>query len=198
MAIHRQSYVNSCGAATLLCAAQELGVAQIPQNAAYVLLAAGPTQLALTRACEKMLYQVTSNNPGTVNADGWGYSMPSRVVACARMLGLTAWAVADQTWTVRGLKMGFRDELAALRAMNALAEPGGSWWRSNHSTFRPVGHQRELKILLGRNNGALHYVMVRPNGTVMEPGAGVDHDTIPVAKTSVGMHGTGMSVYVQA
>lgn len=200
MATYRQTYANSCGAASLLCAAYELGVAQIPQSPVYLLLRAGATPLALSRACETQIYQVTSNNPGNINPHGWGYSMPSRIVICARMLGLQAWAVAYRTWSVRGLKIGYSDELRALRALNALAEPGGSWWRSNNSSFRPVGHQRELKVLLGRgrhNFGGMHYVMVRPDGTVMEPGAGVDHPNIQAAKIAVNMHGTGLSVFIQ-
>lgn len=195
METHQQSYPNSCGASCLLCAAIELGVTQIPQNPAYILLAAGATPLTNSQACETQLYQVTSNNPGNINPAGWGYSMPSNIVACARMLGLQAWAVAYQTWTVRGLKIGYNDELRALRAMNALIELGG-----NRSFLGLVGHQRELKILLGRgrhNFGGLHYVMVRPNGTTMEPGNGVDYPNIAQAKTAVSMHGTGFSVFLQ-
>jgi hypothetical protein len=195
MAVHQQSYTNSCGAASLLCAAEELGIAVIPQNLNYVLLAAGPTNLVLNQACESQLYQVTSNNPVNVNPHAWGYSMPSQVVACARMLGLQAWAVADATWSVRALKILYSNELSALRAMNALVEPGGS-----RSSFRPVGHQRVLKVLLDRsraNFGGMHFVMVRPDGSVMEPGAGEDHASIENAKTAVNMHGTGLSVFVQ-
>ena len=200
MATHQQSFNNSCGASCLLCAAYELGITQIPQNDAYLLLQAGATPLALSQACETQLYQVTSNNPGNIHPQGWGYSMPSQIVDCARMLGLQAWAVADRTWSVRGLKIGYSDELDQLRRMNALAEPGGAWWKSNHSSFSPVGHQRELKVLLGRgraNFGGLHYIMVRPDGSVMEPGDGVDHASIQAAKTAVSMHGTGLSVFVQ-
>ncbi len=43
----------------------------------------------------------------------------------------------------------------------------------------------------------MHYVMVRPNGSVMEPDAGVDHGSIQAAKTAVSMHGTGLSVFIQ-
>ncbi len=150
MATYIQGYPNSCGAACLLCGAFELGVAQIPQNANYLLLQGGPTPLALNQGCEDQLYQVTSNNPGAINPNGWGYSMPSDVVACARMLGLQAWAIAYKTWSVRGLKIGYRDEMQALRAMNALVEHG-----ANHSTFGPIGHQRELKVLMGRGRGQL-------------------------------------------
>lgn len=196
MATYQQSYPNSCGASCLLCAAFELGVPVIPQNPAYLLLAAAATPLALTQACETQLYQVTSNNPGNINPAGWGYSMPSDIVACARFLGLKAWAVAYGTWSVTGLKIGYSDELNALRALNALHEPGGS-----KSFYKPLGHQRELKILLGRgrhNFGGLHYVMVRPDGTVMEPGAGANYPDIAQAKTAVSMHGTGLSVFLQA
>lgn len=200
MAVKRQQFANSCGAASLLCAAIELGVPQIPFNPTYTLWLNGPTPLASNNVCETALYQVTSNNPGNINAAGWGYSMPSNVVRCARMLGLQAWAVAYRTWTVRGLKIGYRDELDALRMINALAEPGGSWRGSNHSTLGLLGHQRELKVLMGRgrhNFGGLHYVMVRPDRSVMEPGAGADYPAVDNAKTAVNMHGTGLSIFVQ-
>jgi hypothetical protein len=201
MAVHRQSYANSCGASCLLCAALELGVVQVPHNAVYPHWAVGPNPLVNSVFCETQLYEVTGENgrAGGPPAN-WGYSLPSGVVECARLLGLHAWAVAHRTWSVRGLKMGYRQELNRLVRMGALAQVGGSWWRRNRSVTAPVAHQRELKILVGRdraNFGGLHYVMVRPNGTVMEPGAGADQATIAHAKAATNMHGTGLSVYVQ-
>ncbi len=197
MATYQQSYLNSCGASCLLCGAYELGINQIPQNPRYILLQAGPTPLELTQACETQIYQVTSNNPNNINPDGWSYSMPSQIVICARMLGLTAWATAYRTWSVRGLKIGYNNELNALRALNALDEPGGSWWKSNRSFRNPIGDQRELRVLLERKHFGMHYVMIRPDGTVMEPGAGVDYGSIQAAKVAIDMHGTGLSVFIQ-
>ena len=195
MVTHVQTYPNSCGAASLLCAASELGVATIPANATYPRWTGGPKPLAVTTACETDLYQVTGSATGAPSPQDWGYSMPSGVVSCARLLGLNAWALAYDTWTVKGLKFAYNDEIARLRGLNALAESSDT-----HSTTKPVGHQRELKILFGRersNFGALHYVMVRPDGTVMEPGFGNDHASIDACKTAVSMHGTGLSVMVQ-
>ncbi len=180
MATHQQSQQYSCGAATLLCAASELGVAQIPAGPLW----ASGCALAVNDTCELKLYQVTS--PAS------HYSMPSGIVRCARGLGLKAKALAYNTWTVWGLKKSFKAEIADLKSLAALQED-----RHSKSVFKPNNNQRELKILFDRDTKALHYVMVRPNGTVMEPGAGRDYSTIAEVKTALGMHGTGLSVFVQ-
>lgn len=188
MAVKQQQFLNSCGAASLLCAAHELGVANIP---AYepALLWAMQVPLALDNACEARLYQVCCNQLDGANPANWGYSMPSKVIFCAQLLGLEAWAVAHDTWTIGALKLVYGVELERLRQMGALVEIG-----SRRSTFAPGPNERELKVLTAW--GALHYVMVRPDGTVMEPGQGQNHPNVTAAKNTIHMRGTGLSVFV--
>jgi hypothetical protein len=189
----RQRYRNSCGAACLLCAAKELSVAAIPVNQGYALWKNAPEPLALSEACEKRLYQVTSVHSRLgANPQSWGINLPSNIVLCARMLGLKAKVIAYDTYTVGRLKRVFSDEMPKLAGMHALETSS-----SSHSTFRPNPRQRELKVLVDRRSGNMHYVMVRPDGTVMDPGMGVDVDDIQKAKKHANMHGTGLSVFVQ-
>lgn len=204
MVTHAQNFQNSCGPSCLLVAALEMGVMHIPAHpnpGIYYTWVGNPRVLANDLECETILYQVTGQNGALGgNPNDWGYSMPSGIVRCARLLGMQAWVIAHRTWTVRGLKIAYRQELDVLRAMGALVSQDGSWWRTNRSTTAPVMHQFELKVLFGRtraNIGALHYVMVRPNHTVMEPGNGIDYPNINAAKTAVQMNGTGLSVFVQ-
>jgi hypothetical protein len=116
--------------------------------------------------------------------------MPSGVAECARVLGLKVKVIAYRTWTVLGLKLSYKAEIHALRAMGVLEEHG-----SSKSVFKPNPRQRELKVLRGKG-GALHYVMVRNNGMVMDPGYGQDL-SMAETKTLLEMHGTGVSIFLQ-
>ena len=110
MATHKQSQVYSCGAATLLCAAKELGISQIPAGPLWT----DGCALEVNDACEAKLYKVTS--PAS------HYSMPSGIVRCARGLGLKAKTLAYNTWTVWGLKKAYKAEIADLKSLGALEE----------------------------------------------------------------------------
>jgi hypothetical protein len=188
-----QRYPNSCGAASLLCAAHELGVANIPINNAYSLWI-NQTPLNADDFCETLLYQVTSNRPNDLagSAAAWGYSMPSGIVTCARALGLQAEVHAYRTKTVWLLKKAYGAEMQTLRQMNALHEHN-----STTSLYAPGFGARELKILAHHPVLCmLHYVMVRHSGTVMDPANGVDVLDVATAKTGARMHGTGLSIFV--
>ncbi|HEX8613838.1 MAG TPA: hypothetical protein VF800_21390 [Telluria sp.] len=200
MAEYEQSYNNSCGAAALLCAAYELELDHIPQNGDYSLWEHDSIPLALTTACEDRLYQVTSDNPSDENPASWGYSMPSGIVKCARMLGLAARVIAEPTWTVRALKFQYPEEINKLHQIAALKEPLYRCFFGNHSRIQPHGDERELRVLLSwqwATLGQMHYVMIRPDGSVMEPGEGLPFANVRVAKTEVQKHGTGLSVFVR-
>lgn len=194
MTVKQQRYPNSCGAACLLCAAYELGLRAIPRSGGYTFWMAGPSPLAIDDASESKMYQVTSNNPRRPDPQNWGYSMPSGIVTCARMLGLQAVVVAYKTWTVRLLKIAYRPEIRRLRDLNALVEE-----RSSRSALRPGRNTRELKVLATQPNVAgMHYVMVRPNGSVMEPATGRDYADKGLTKGALQMHGTGLSILVSS
>src|SRR5262249_11231428 len=131
--------------------------------------------------CQKQIYQWTSNNPNeTENAGRWGYSMPTDMANCAQFLGLEVEILVYSTWTVKALKLGYEDEWNRIR---------------NHHAYRPrrairshndlAPDERELKVLSVWENflgpfklpGSMHVVMVRPDGSVMEPSVGEDKRT---------------------
>lgn len=198
MANHQQHYVNSCAAASLLCAARELGVLTMPAHNDYSLWG-GNQPLVVNNACERRIYQWTSNNPNGVNAANWGYSMPSDIADCAIHLGLTARILVYSTWTVTGLKIGYRNEYQRIRA-----HPSYEQRPETSSAHALAANERELKILAEWRNligpiktvGALHTVMVRPNGSVMEPDDGTTKADIAADKLYCGMHGAGISIIV--
>jgi cysteine protease IpaJ len=193
MAKWGQQYRESCGAACLLCAAVELNVTTIPINNNYTLWRNVPMPLTPSAACEKRLYQVTSAHPHWGDPNGWGINLPSNIIVCARMLGLKAKAIAYNTYTVSQLKKLFIAEMPRLASLHALEKHG-----SSHSTYKPNPRQRELRILVDRDSGAMHYVMVRPDDTVMDPGnGGANLNSIQDVKTHTKMHGTGLSVFIQ-
>lgn len=190
MATYKQSYRLSCGAATLLCVAQELGVQQINHT----------LPLKLNHACEIALYRETCSDRITLSPSTWGYSMPSNLISCARKLGLQAYAIAERTWSVRALKIGYQQELDQLRKMHALVEPASAWWQKRRSSTVLSPHQRILKVIMLRNLsnfGLMHYILLRPNGTVMEPWQGREHANIQSAKYATEMHGTGLSIMIE-
>jgi hypothetical protein len=86
----KQDFDFSCGAASLLCAAMELGVTHLPDLGSK---ARGQT-LQPSYTCEAALYQITSGSSTggrMVQQDmsKLGYSYPHNIAIAARELGLT-------------------------------------------------------------------------------------------------------------
>src|SRR5690349_1606809 len=76
MATVKQEYERSCAAASLLCAAYELGVREFPAVRKYSLWAA-PAPLRLDYESQRRIYQWTSHNPTmTTMPYDWGYNWP--------------------------------------------------------------------------------------------------------------------------
>jgi hypothetical protein len=198
MTTQKQEFPNSCAATSLLCAAVELGVTTLPKNKNYSLWGADDS-LLVTTDCQKRIYQWTSNNPNRLDAQNWGYSMPSDIANCAIYLGLTVKILVYSTYTVTGLKFAYKDEWNRISTHPSYVS--NSSGKSNHIL---ANNERELKILaewqdlLGpiKNIGAMHCVMVRPGGSVMEPDDGTDKSSIANDKSYNGMHGTGISIVV--
>lgn len=192
MVIQAQSWQNSCGAACLLCAAMELGINAFPGN--FPVAAARGSPLLNNPFCERFIYQNLTNGVGP-NPNTWGYSMPSGIVICARNLGLVnTYVIGYSTWSVLGVQFIYRNEMNTLNNMQVLQRNA-----AGHSTQTPINTERELKVLLGRggaNLGGMHYVMVRPDLTVMEPARGVNDINIGTTKAAINMHGTGLSIMV--
>jgi hypothetical protein len=200
MAKMQQNYENSCAAASLLCAAYELGVREFPAKKKYTLWAA-PAPLSLDYDSQRRIYQWTSNNPTdkTMPYD-WGYSWPVDIATCAEALGLYARIRIYSTWTAWALKnqKEYKQQWRRIQAYGKYEELSAT-----QSNRKLKYDERELKViaewqdLIGplKKLGSLHTIMVRPNGQVMEPSKGEDM-TMLEAKNVCNMHGTGLSVLV--
>ena len=87
----RQMYLQSCGAATLLCAAMELGVRHLPNLPGSILSNGQPRNADGT--CESAIHQITSGAATGGNArlmpnQNTGYSIPYSLALAAQLLGL--------------------------------------------------------------------------------------------------------------
>ncbi len=208
MAMKVQRWWNSCGAASLMCAARELGISTLPANIKLGLWDV-PTKLDVNDECETRIYQMTGRKADATmdlkamldllktnaKADAlkkWDYSLPTDIVTCARHIGLkSSHAVAYKTRTVTALKIAFGSEWKKIKNDNDFVQRD-----DDHSTLTPKGGERELKVLLSHKTLALHYVMVRPNGSVMDPATGHDFPDTKTVKNYLHLHGTGLSVFL--
>jgi hypothetical protein len=183
---YKQTYPNSCGASALLCAAMELGVKQRPSNRAWPLwMASAP--MADDKTTETTLYSVTSGGGGTPPLPSSGYSLPSNIGECASVLGLEC-TVHVPTWSVISivLKTAYSAEMDAARRAGMtirdteMPKPGAR--ERGLRVFR-VGEDKALSVATG-----LHWVMTRPDGSVMDPAAGIDVNSIEaLAQVQKGM-----------
>ena len=177
---YEQTFPNSCGAASLLCAAIELGTAQLPTVKAYPLWAF-PIPLAPNLTCEKAIYSVTSGNDGRTPTDATGYSLPSYIHDCVVAMGRTAVAHVPNTLVGALLKTVYSADVAR-------ATGNGMVINSSSAPARPGANQRLLRVMrVGEDawykpNVGLHYIMVRPDGSVMDPALGLDANTLEALK----------------
>jgi cysteine protease IpaJ len=207
MATQHQIFPNSCAATSLLCAAEELGIKTLPSHTGYTMWVNDSTLKVNDqdegKLCQRRIYQWTSNHPHDPpsNAYNWGYSMPTDIASCADHIGLAAEILVCGTWTKEGLKFGYKAEWNRIQNHPAYQPWKGT--RSSYHTLDP--DQRELAIIAQWQDlvgpvkmiGAMHVIMVRPDGTVMEPGDGMDLGSYQAAKAHCNMHGTGLSIIVR-
>ena len=158
----------------------------------------GPQPLELNTTSEETLYQIISNNPSSTDPRLWDLSMPSQIIKCSKMLGLNAFAIARNSLAIFGLKAMFREELAKLRCSHALVEQSKKTLPKGISNTALAMHQRKLKVLISYRDRLLHYVMVRPDGTVMDPALGQNFPSEINFKRTTNMHGAGLSLIIQS
>lgn len=161
----KQDFEFSCGAASLLCAAMELGITHMPITGA---LSTGQPLLPTTM-CEAALYQITSGSVtgGRVaqqDLGKMGYSYPHNVAIAARELGLTVQIYMNGLLASVLSVVYPKCEAQCVRAGFAVIHGPAPALAAN---------RRALKVVLTFGIG-LHYVMQRPNGQYMDPGDGMD------------------------
>ena len=174
MAKFAQTYSKSCGAAALMCAAIELDVKTIPSNPIHSLWA-NEHKIRLPNGdmkSEKMIYAITSGDSGIPNERS-GYSLPSKIAIASRLLGLTTISFVPKS-TIGNLLL-FLYGSEKLNAKNA-----GMLVKRESIPVLQNG-QRLLKILRGGDVSCwkpafgLHYVMQRPDLSIMDPCEGKNY-----------------------
>ena len=92
MSAKKQSFDNSCGAASLLCAAKELGIKEIPVLKGSMSETFQDSKLELDNRCESDIYRITSGASlganSSENLTNAGYSMPHNLNLAIRLMGL--------------------------------------------------------------------------------------------------------------
>nr|WP_314577903.1 hypothetical protein [uncultured Pseudomonas sp.] len=185
----KQDFDFSCGAASLLCAAMELGVTHIPKRGN-----ASATELKSNYTCEVALYKITSgaNTGGRIHQSDpskLGYSHPHNVAIAARELGLSV-QIYMSGLLANTLAWVYPDaELQCIRA-------GFPVIHSAPPSLAP--NRRELRVVTTFGIG-LHYVMLRPDGGgYMDPADGQSFPTFQAMNTwSKCYRETGITLVVE-
>ena len=178
---YQQTYPNSCGAASLLCAAIDLGITQLPSDANIHPLWVGGCELdkGPTKQSETIVYALTSGSKGAPTK-GSGYSVPSNIAKACQAMGISATAYVPTGLVTRILLAYYPKELANAEAY------GMKVFRE--APPRPTGKQLLLRIIrvgadkLVSINSGLHYILERPNGWVMDPALGWEHSSLDQLK----------------
>jgi hypothetical protein len=180
MVAYRQTFPNSCGASSLLAAALELGVNNIPNDPTVHPLWVGGHAIPPQgdRQSEIMLYAVTSGSPGAPTAAS-GYSLPSKIAKAAKALGLVTIAFVPNSITGALLMFLYGSEKLDAQVEGMLLK--------REAAPAPTGNQRLFRILRVGPAGkwlpatGLHYVLERPDGSIMDPAVGQNFPSLALA-----------------
>ena len=166
----KQVFPNSCGAASLLCAAKELGVNKMVAYTGSMSAQIGVDTLELDCRCESDLYKITSGSTtqrqGQSSLHKAGYSMPDNIIIAGRLLGLTMRAEKDPGLLSAALAWIYPDMEKRLSEIGCPLE----------GKIRPA-NANEIRIeamavsLMGIPVG-LHWVVHRYDGSYMDPATG--------------------------
>lgn len=169
----KQMYDNSCGAASLLCAAKELGVDKIPQYKGAMSEMTRKSSLDLDNRCERDLYLITSGNYNPRihkdNIADAGYSMPDKIVMATRLLGLNAYVVEESNIFSQVISFIYPDARDLLIGMGCNIVHQRDVLSSNQRVLEAVAVS-----FIGVPVG-LHWVLCRPDGSYMDPAVGENY-----------------------
>jgi hypothetical protein len=189
----KQNYANSCGAVCLLCAAKELGIDKFPNIKPW-----NGKPLVVNTNCEGDVFKYTGTGklgtggkPGTALSD-LGYSMPAKLAAVARSLGL-------QNCNVY-MRQGFYATMLSTFYSSAMEDGRGSDIPIVEQEMPGLAwNQRALRVMAVQKVLGLHYVMQRPDGSYMDPGDGQNFDNFGALNASwmKGYADTGIALVVE-
>jgi cysteine protease IpaJ len=172
-----QGYPMSCGAATLVSASMELGRTEFQGT---------PLDDRFKHPCEGRVYASTS---GVSDASKAGYSYPAGIIKTAREMGLEG-----HVHMVPGFKTGALETFFP-GAVNQVNDMGAKVDKGPEVPLHD--NQRRLRVLTTQGIG-LHYVMERPNGSVMDPATGKTYKNLDTLVKDAGWSknysDTGLSV----
>ncbi|WP_440881478.1 hypothetical protein [Tenacibaculum sp. C7A-26P2] len=174
MAKYKQTFNNSCGAASLMCAAIELKKTKIPGNTENPIHPLWITPHDIKepngdKQSEAMIYAITSGAEGAPS-DKSGYSLPSRIGKVAALLGIHSIAFVPTTLKGNLLLYFYNTEKLD-------AQKEGMLLKREQAPVLKEG-QFLLKILrVGAADTwvpakSLHYVLERSDKTIMDPSVG--------------------------
>jgi hypothetical protein len=195
---YRQTRTNSCGASSLLCAALELGTTQLPSRPAWPLWTNAIT-LDTNLACELTIYSVTCGGAGLPPAQDAGYSLPSYIFEAATAMGRQATAYVPSSLVGTALTTLYSGDVDRARAQ------GMTIHRQQAPT--PGPNERLLRVMrVGENVWykpalGLHYIMERPDGSLMDPALGLTANSLAALQEFQGTQGasyvdTGIGIII--
>ena len=177
MTSYRQTYKNSCGAATLLCAIIDLGYTHLPADPSLHPLWVGGADLTKgpTKQAETIIYAVTSGCDRCPD-NGSGYSLPSRIAKVCQAIDLKAQVYVPSEIVPSLLLLFYPNEMSHATRNGMETE--------RTAPPKPIGNELLLRVIrvggdrmFGVNLG-LHYVLERPNNWVMDPALGWEHSSL--------------------
>ncbi|WP_127903848.1 hypothetical protein [Solirhodobacter olei] len=163
----RQTQPGSCGAASLLCAAIELGCTTLPGRRAWGELWTETVPLSCDQTSELRIFSVTSGSAGSIPYASLGHSLPSYICEVAAVLGLEATVFIANNPIGTLLEFVYRSEIARsaeLRVEVVESPPPHPGAGERLLRVTRVGPSYWLIPAV-----ALHWVMERPDGSIMDP-----------------------------
>mmetsp|Transcript_47822 Transcript_47822/g.116384 ORF Transcript_47822/g.116384 Transcript_47822/m.116384 type:complete len:273 (+) Transcript_47822:10-828(+) len=201
---HRQGGVYSCGSAALLCAAIELGVPTISSSFGGPKRFDDPydhkyeygygTITAINRLNERGLYKHAKATYGRGGKVGMCY--PDGLIRTAKVLGLDVTVYFEPSRGLRCLtgRCGIWDCGLIQNQLDWCEDNGITVVHQKYDLQSAGPNDRIMKCLSPLHCLSLHWVMIRPDGTVMDPHKGRNYDTLVKIKRMFFYNGTGLTL----
>ena len=163
MAIVGQTTTLNCGAACLLCAAIELNrnpiLGNAPVGSKIEALGQAGVPFGISNAWLDAIYDISG-------AGQAGYSLPSGIIAAARLLGMTPTVIMANTNTVNFLQRQYPHEIAACRNETERRDS------ANLGDLTLGAGERAMHCVRIGMTPAVHWVLQRDDNTYMDPAGG--------------------------
>jgi cysteine protease IpaJ len=176
----RQQQDDSCGASSLLCAALELGIREFSQTDRSVFSATGVT-LSASNHAESTIVELTrsTRNSGLGVVDA-GHLYPHDFAVAARSLSLRGSLYLNPNAILAtALGLYYRDSgKMALESGVPLFQSTPPDLRLNQRLLKVFLVEQHVTRRMPRAPRGLHYVLLRPDGSVMDPATGWDFDNL--------------------